>query len=794
MNALLSQIFHLLITSPGNLVYHLVLAFALMAGLQALILQRGVDASHPVMRRYFTGYSILLIGQALLFIGSALVWQRVVDPQQFLPVLDRLVTAISFAWLAWMWAFPTPQQTADTTNVVINLALILFGGISISLWVPQMGSASFNRSGIDLVWTILELLILLAAIAALVYKRKGVWSIGLGFFLVLLAGVSAHLFVGDRSQDYPATIRLAQICVYPLLPSLARMLPIAPRTTAAAGEVVSSQESITASGRRRRILDPGVVASWLQVARGDPAEQICPALIQATARSLIADLCFLIVAPDRQSAYLQCGYDLIREERMPGSALNQNRIPHIADALQRGRTLRIPAERKDMLQDLTALAASLGLRATGDVLAAPLTLPTMNWAGIIAVSPYTKYEWTDDDLSVLSMICEQAAPLIAPAFAPAETLPPSPPSRPPYAISPSEVEQMIEERKLLLAEIESLRQEAQLTPHQFDLEALMAIQEESRATIQRLEADNLELREALQSMRADTEVQKNNERLQTELQSTLDEVVRLQNLLSEANLQILNLQNRMLSPETAGGRGAEILSSIVQELRQPVYSISGYVDLLMGESQEILTSDQITYLDRIKSSTERMKSILDEFPISPFESSPVELAPRDVDIHRELEDVIAALSGQLQEKSISVQKDIPALLPSVYGDRDALHQVIHHLLQNASNVTPPEGCIRIEIKVDDAKKEAPFLVFQVTDEGGGIAPEDLGKVFSRDSHSEQECIPGMGDSGLGLSMAKTLIEAHGGRIWVDSQPGKTTTFSLLLPLRSIVTNGYSKVV
>ncbi len=792
MITLLSQILQLLTTSPGNLVYHLVLAFALMAGVQAVVLQRGED-EQPVVRRYFTGFSILLIGQAILFISSALVWQRVVDPQQFLPVVDRLVTAVSFLWLAWMWAFPAPHPAVDTVNIVLNLGLVLFGGISISLWAPQMGTSSFNRSGIDLVWTVLELLILLSAIAVLLYQRKGAWSLGLGFFLVLLAGAAAHLFTGDTRQDYPAAIRLAQICVYPLLPSLARTLRARPLAAAPEGEKAgSSQEPATAPGRRRRVLDPGAVASWLQVAKSGPDQQTCPVLIQAVAHSLVADLCFLILAPDRQSAYLRFGYDLIREEPVPDSAVNQNRIPHIANALHRGRAVRIPAERKDLMQDLTALAASMGLRTTGDILAAPITLPAVTWAGIIAVSPYTRYEWTDDDQSILSMICEQAAPLLAPAFSPTEPSPAAVPSAKTRQDSASEVEELREERRLLLAEIESLRQEAQLTPPQIDLEALLAVQEESRLTIQRLEADNLELREALQSMRGDPELKRQHEHLQNELRAALEEVARLQNLLAEANMQILNLQNRMLTSGAGGSKGVEIITSIVQDIRQPVYSILGYIDLLMSEAQDRLGSEQIQYLQKIKSSSAQLKSILNEFSLSPFESSPVELAPQDVDFHRELKAVIKGLNEQLEGKNISVQLNTPSVLPHVYGDRDALHQVIFHLIQNAHAVTPPHGCIRIDLSVDDTKKDAPFLVFQVTDEGGGIAPEDLGKVFSRSSHSDQLRIPGVGDSGLGLSIAKTLVEAHGGRIWVDSQPGKTTTFSLVLPLRSIAANGSIK--
>lgn len=793
MSNLISQIFQLLITSPGNLVYHLVLAFALMTGFQSVIIQRGFD-SKPVASRYFMGFCILLIGQVILFIGSALVWQRIVDPQQFLPVLDRMVTAISILWLAWMWAYPLPNHAADTTNVILNLVLILFGGISISLWVPQMGAINFNHTPIDQAWTIIYMLILLAAIASLLSRRKGSWSIGLGFFLVLLGAAAIHLLWTDTTQDYSAITRLAQICVYPLLPSLARNLNLGQKS---APSTLDQASAVSGAGalplRKRLILDSDAVQSWLQVAKIEDPKLICPALIQAIGRSMVADLCFLVVAPDRQSAILHCGYDLIREETLPGCAVDQSRIPQIANALHRGRSIRIPAERKDLAIDPTSLAAVLGLKETGDLLAVPLTLPSVAWGGIIAISPYSKYEWSSDDQATLIKICEQAASVLAPAFAPVESQPTASKERPAPGISPTEREQWSEERKLLLAEIESLREETLLAPQHPDMESLLAVQEDSLATIRRLEADNQDLREALQSIRVNPEAQQKVEKLESDLRIALDELTRVQNLLAEANLQILNLQNRVLAPDISSGQGGQTLVNIVQELRQPIYSILGYIDLVIGETKDMLGSEHAQYLSRIKSSSERLKSILNEYTISPFESSPVELAPQDVDFNIVLEQVLVSMSDQLRENNVSLLRNIPDRLPLVYGDRDALHQILLHLLQNAGGVTPPGGKIQVRVKVDDSKKENPFLVFQVTDQGGGIAPDDFSKVFSRSTRSEQTMIKGVADSGLGLSIAKTLVEAHGGRIWVESKLDKTTTFSLILPLRSMAVNGHSKL-
>ena len=105
---------------------------------------------------------------------------------------------------------------------------------------------------------------------------------------------------------------------------------------------------------------------------------------------------------------------------------------------------------------------------------------------------------------------------------------------------------------------------------------------------------------------------------------------------------------------------------------------------------------------------------------------------------------------------------------------------------------PAEGTISLKVRIDDDNSAEPYLLFQITDTGGGIAPADLSRVFSRRYRADNPLIQGVGDTGVGLSIAKTLTEAHGGRIWVESEPGHTTTFSVLLPVRPKVAGGVAE--
>jgi signal transduction histidine kinase len=119
------------------------------------------------------------------------------------------------------------------------------------------------------------------------------------------------------------------------------------------------------------------------------------------------------------------------------------------------------------------------------------------------------------------------------------------------------------------------------------------------------------------------------------------------------------------------------------------------------------------------------------------------------------------------------------------ADRDAMQQIVLHLLQNAESATPSEGEIALSAKVhtgtDDVPDQQDYLLLRVSDMGGGIPAEDLSRVFTRLYRADNALIQGVGDTGVGLSIVRTLVEAQGGRVWVDSEMGRGSTFSVLLP-------------
>jgi signal transduction histidine kinase len=268
--------------------------------------------------------------------------------------------------------------------------------------------------------------------------------------------------------------------------------------------------------------------------------------------------------------------------------------------------------------------------------------------------------------------------------------------------------------------------------------------------------------------------------VENELRLTLEEVARLQNQLAVANMRIVEAEKNYSA--TRSTEQAEVVASISQELRQPMSSIVGYTDLLLGESVGILGTLQRKFVERIKASTERIGSLIDDLiQVTTLETGLHELKPEPVDLDLIIDNAMSYTSSQIREKNISMHLDLPKNVAPIYADREALQQILIHLLQNAGAASPLEGTVylKVQTKLEEGKE---YVLIQVKDTGGGIPAEDIGRVFTRLYRADNVLIQGVGDTGVGLSIAKTLTEAQKGRIWVDSDPGVGSTFSVLLPI------------
>ena len=230
-------------------------------------------------------------------------------------------------------------------------------------------------------------------------------------------------------------------------------------------------------------------------------------------------------------------------------------------------------------------------------------------------------------------------------------------------------------------------------------------------------------------------------------------------------------------------RQAEDIAAISQELRQPMSSIVGYTDLLLGESVGILGALQRKFLERVKASIERMSGLVDEIiQVCALTNHQIKQAQEKVDLSAIIDEAIAMTMNQFLEKRIDLRVDIADDLPKITGDRDSLMQMLIHLLQNAGTASRMGGDISVRAEVTQEEEKTDYILLQVSDSGEGIRKEDYPRIFSRLYRAEKQPIQGIGDTGVGLYIVKTLVEAHGGRIWMDSEIGRGSTFSILLPV------------
>jgi PAS domain S-box-containing protein len=230
---------------------------------------------------------------------------------------------------------------------------------------------------------------------------------------------------------------------------------------------------------------------------------------------------------------------------------------------------------------------------------------------------------------------------------------------------------------------------------------------------------------------------------------------------------------------------SEFVGNVSHELRTPMTSIKGYVEImLMGAAGE-LNPQQVHFLQIVKTNTERLSALVNDLlDISRMETGRVTLSVQPVDLKEICEDVVADIQRRCQEenKPMQVSFDIPADLPIVNADMERIRQVLWHLISNGYNYTPANGCVLVRMR----KIESEIQV-DVQDNGIGIQEKDQHRIFERFYRGEDPLVLATSGNGLGLAIARTLVEMHHGRIWFFSSGvrGEGSTFSFTLPVYTI---------
>jgi two-component system phosphate regulon sensor histidine kinase PhoR len=221
----------------------------------------------------------------------------------------------------------------------------------------------------------------------------------------------------------------------------------------------------------------------------------------------------------------------------------------------------------------------------------------------------------------------------------------------------------------------------------------------------------------------------------------------------------------------------ELIGNISHEFRTPLAGIKAMVETL-GDGAIDDKKAARDFLTRIDSEVACLTQLVAELAeLSRIETGKAELKKEPVNLNQLVEEVIAHLSPQAERQKLSISQDFAADLSSVPADKDRVRQVIANLVHNAIKFTRPGGRIMITTRTLEGS-----VVVDIADTGIGIPKEDLARVFER-FYKGDKARAGEG-TGMGLAIAKHVVEAHGGSIWVESEEGKGSTFSFSMPLQA----------
>jgi len=224
---------------------------------------------------------------------------------------------------------------------------------------------------------------------------------------------------------------------------------------------------------------------------------------------------------------------------------------------------------------------------------------------------------------------------------------------------------------------------------------------------------------------------------------------------------------------------SEFISTISHELRTPLTSIEGFVSIILGGKSGEVPKKQEEFLKIVQAQSKHLERLIKNLlDFSRFTSGKMEIEKKPMSLNDVMDEILSVMSAQLLEKKFKVELDIEKNLPKISGDSEKLGMVFSNILGNAIKFGSGEGRIKIS-----AKLEKDNILVSITDNGIGIAKENIDKLFQMFYQVDSTLTRKVGGAGIGLAVSKEIVQAHGGNIWVESPgPGKGSTFYFTLPV------------
>ncbi len=261
----------------------------------------------------------------------------------------------------------------------------------------------------------------------------------------------------------------------------------------------------------------------------------------------------------------------------------------------------------------------------------------------------------------------------------------------------------------------------------------------------------------------------------------------LQRLAEHASIAIANAR-LYTELERANASKSEFVSFVAHELKNPLTSIRGFSDFLLGGQMGGLNDQQRNFVGTIRNNAERMNTLVSDLnDVTKLQTNNMRIDVSPVDFRYIVEETVRPLQNQLDAKGQVLELQLPGELPPILADEGRMIQVLTNFLSNAHKYTPESGTITLRAQIEGV--DSPMLLISVIDTGIGMSDEDLAKLFTPYFRSDNPLAQAQPGTGLGMTITRGIIQQHGGDVTVQSTLGKGTTFSYDIPLATAAEAG-----
>jgi GAF domain-containing protein len=239
------------------------------------------------------------------------------------------------------------------------------------------------------------------------------------------------------------------------------------------------------------------------------------------------------------------------------------------------------------------------------------------------------------------------------------------------------------------------------------------------------------------------------------------------------------IQEKSAQLEVASQHKSQFLASMSHELRTPLNALLGFNEMILGDIYGEVPDEMRPPLAQMQASGKHLLRLINNvLDLAKIESGRMELALAEYSVHDTVESVRSSLQPLAVEKGLEFLATVPADIPLAHGDPGRITQCLLNLAGNSLKFTRA-GKVEISVAVSDG-----LLRYRVADTGIGIPPDKIEGLFTEFKQTDATVASEYGGTGLGLSISKKFVEMHGGRIWVESEPGRGSVFTFELPLRA----------